>query len=81
MAPLIQKLARGRSGPKEPYDSSSFELSNTTRVRNNFTKHNFDRLEGDTADLTLGRGRSKSIRQTTNINVHEEDRIASHRMA
>ncbi|KAF6228267.1 hypothetical protein HO133_007997 [Letharia lupina] len=81
MAPLVPKFMRGRSGPKEPYDYSSFGPTNTARVTNGFAKQEFDRLEDDTAGLVLGRDHQLSIRQTTNIDVHEEGSIALHTMA
>lgn len=81
MTPLVSKFWRGRSGPKVPYGSSSFELSNRTRATNDFAAHNFDRLEDDSKDLVLGRGQSMNIWQTIDIDVHEEDSIGLHTMA
>lgn len=81
MAPLVPKFMRGRSGPEEPYDYSSFGPTNTARVTNGFAKQDFDRLEDDTAGLVLGRDHPLSIRQTTNIDIHEEGSIALHTMA
>ena len=67
-------------GPEETYVSSDFGRSNTTRGTHDFAKQDFDRLEDDNADF--GRGRHPmNIRQTTDIDVHEEDSIALHTMA
>lgn len=80
MAPLLPILLRGRSAMKEPYVSSSFGRSNTTRGTPDFAKQNFDRLENDTTDFGLGR-HPMNIRQTTDIDVHEEDSIVLHTLA
>lgn len=81
MAPLIPNLFGGQHGPKESHDSSGVRLSNTSRVANDFANQKFDRLEDDTADLVPVRHDPISIRQTTDIEIHEEDSIALHTMA
>ncbi len=80
MMPLVRVSLRGESGPVEPYGSSSFRLSNTKRGMNNFMKQNFHKLETDTGDAALERNYPLSIRQTIDIDIHEEDSMALHSM-
>ncbi len=43
-------------------------------------KQNFHKLENDTGDAALERNYLMSIRQIIDIDIHEEDSMALHRM-
>ena len=81
MAPLVPVFLRGRSGPKESGNSSSFGRSNPRKITNDYVKQSIRRLDDDTIDLVPESDYSMSIKQTTNIDVHEEDSIELHTMA
>ena len=73
MAPLVPMCLRGRSSSKEPYGPSNFGLANIPRKTNDFPRKRFDRLEDGAADLISGTDPPMNIRQTTNIEISEED--------
>lgn len=81
MAPLVPIFLRGRSGPKESHDSSSFHYPNPRKVTSDFARQKFNRLKDDTTDSVLGSEGQMGIRQTTDIDVREEDNIEMHTMA
>ena len=80
-APLVAVFMRVISGPEENYPPSSFGPSHGKRGNNEFSNQSFNKLEDDRTGLVRGRDNLTSIRQTTDIDVSQEDSIALQTMS